>query len=102
MTSHPRIIEYLIKAANNGKRVRVLIELRARFDEANNVDWAKKLKDSGCEVYYGTKRFKSHFKACQIVFKKSFSKIGEQEIITQVGTGNYNETTARSILIFQL
>ena len=102
MTSHPRIIEYLIKAANNGKRVRVLIELRARFDEANNVDWAKKLKDSGCEVYYGTKRFKSHFKACQIVFKKSFSKIGEQEIITQVGTGNYNETTARQYTDFSI
>ena len=102
MTSHPRIIEYLIKAANNGKRVRVLIELRARFDEANNVDWAKKLKDSGCEVYYGTKRLKSHFKACQIVFKKSFSKIGEQEIITQVGTGNYNETTARQYTDFSI
>ena len=102
MTSHPRIIEYLIKAANNGKRVRVLIELRARFDEANNVDWAKKLKDSGCEVYYGTKRFKSHFKACQIVFKKSFSKIREQEIITQVGTGNYNETTARQYTDFSI
>ena len=102
MTSHPRIIEYLIKAANNGKRVRVLIELRARFDEANNVDWAKKLKDSGCEVYYGTKRFKSHFKACQVVFKKSFSKIGEQEIITQVGTGNYNETTARQYTDFSI
>lgn len=102
MTSHPRIIEYLIKAANNGKRVRVLIELRARFDEANNVDWAKKLKDSGCEVYYGTKRFKSHFKACQIVFKKSFSKIGEQEIITQVGTGNYNETTAHQYTDFSI
>ena len=102
VTSHPRIIEYLIKAASNGKRVRVLIELRARFDEANNVDWAKKLKDSGCEVYYGTKRFKSHFKACQVVFKKSFSKIGEQEIITQVGTGNYNETTARQYTDFSI
>ena len=102
MTSHPRIIEYLIKAANNGKRVRVLIELRARFDEANNVDWAKKLKDSGCEVYYGTKRFKSHFKVCQIVFKKAFSKIGEQEIITQVGTGNYNETTASQYTDFSI
>ena len=102
VTSHPRIIEYLIKAASNGKRVRVLIELRARFEEANNVDWAKKLKDSGCEVYYGTKRFKSHFKACQVVFKKSFSKIGEQEIITQVGTGNYNETTARQYTDFSI
>ncbi|WP_456080168.1 polyphosphate kinase 1 [Mogibacterium diversum] len=102
VTSHPRIIEYLIKAASNGKRVIVLIELRARFDEANNIDWAKKLKDSGCEVYYGTKRFKSHFKACQVVFKKSFSKIGEREIITQVGTGNYNETTARQYTDFSI
>ncbi|WP_456079800.1 polyphosphate kinase 1 [Mogibacterium sp.] len=102
VTSHPRIIEYLIKAASNGKRVIVLIELRARFDEANNIDWAKKLKDSGCEVYYGTKRFKSHFKACQVVFKKSFSKIGEREIITQVGTGNYNETTSRQYTDFSI
>lgn len=102
MTSHPRIIEYLIKAAGNGKRVKVLIELRARFDEANNVDWAARLKDSGCEVYYGTKRFKSHFKICQVIFKKSFSEIGEQELITQVGTGNYNEATARQYTDFSL
>lgn len=102
MTSHPRIFEYLIKAAGNGKRVRVLIELRARFDEANNVDWAAKLKEAGCEVYYGTKRYKAHFKICQIVFKKSFSKIGEREIITQVGTGNYNESTARQYTDFSI
>ena len=102
MTSHPRIFEYLIKAASNGKRVRVLVELRARFDEANNMDWAAKLKDAGCEVYYGTKRYKVHFKICQIVFKKSFSKIDEREIITQVGTGNYNETTARQYTDFSV
>ncbi|ASS38097.1 polyphosphate kinase 1 [Mogibacterium pumilum] len=102
MTSHPRIFEYLIKAASQGKHVRVLIELRARFDEANNVDWASKLEEAGCEVYYGTKRYKSHFKICQVVFKKSFSKIGEREIITQVGTGNYNETTARQYTDFSV
>lgn len=102
MTSHPKIYEYLIKAARQGKCVRVLIELRARFDEANNVDWASKLKEAGCEVYYGTKCYKSHFKVCQVVFKKSFSKIGEREIITQVGTGNYNEATARQYTDFSV
>lgn len=102
MTSHPKIYEYLIKAARQGKCVRVLIELRARFDEANNVDWASKLKEAGCEVYYGTKCYKSHFKVCQVVFKKSFSKIGEREIITQVGTGNYNEATARRYTDFSV
>ena len=79
-----------------------MIELRARFDEANNVDWASKLKEAGCEVYYGTKCYKSHFKVCQVVFKKSFSKIGEREIITQVGTGNYNEATARQYTDFSV
>jgi len=102
LSNHPRIYEYLIKAAHNGKCVKVLIELRARFDESSNINWAKRLEEAGCHVYYGTKSYKSHFKTCQVIFRKSFNKSGANEIITQVGTGNYNESTAKQYTDFSV
>lgn len=102
LSNHPRIYEYLIKAAHNGKCIKVLIELRARFDESSNIDWAKRLEEAGCHVYYGTKSYKSHFKTCQVIFRKSFNKSGANEIITQVGTGNYNESTAKQYTDFSV
>lgn len=86
-----KIAEYLINAAENGKEVTVLMELRARFDEANNIDWAQRLEEAGCRVIYGTDGYKVHSKICMITYKKN----GEIRHITQVGTGNYNEKTSK-------
>ena len=82
---------YLINAAENGKEVTVLMELRARFDEENNIEWAQKLEEAGCRVIYGTDRFKVHSKICLITYKDE----SEYKYITQIGTGNYNEKTAK-------
>lgn len=95
------IAEYLSRAAENEKRVRVLIELRARFDEQHNIDWSKRLEQAGCEVHYGSQDlddYKVHCKVCQIVL----NEMGEKRYITQVGTGNYNEKTARQYTDFSL
>lgn len=81
----------LIAAAENGKEVLVLIELRARFDEENNIQWAKKLEEAGCRVIYGPDGLKAHAKLCLI----TRSERGGVRYITQVGTGNYNENTAK-------
>ena len=97
LSSHPEIVEHLINAANNGKTVNVLIELRARFDEENNIDWAEKLKASGCNVYYGSNKYKVHSKICQIVMNPENPKY-----ITQLSTGNYNEKTAKLYTDFSL
>ena len=78
------------KAAENGKEVTVLIELRARFDEQNNIDWSERLEDAGCRVIYGFEGYKVHSKICQITYRNR----NEIQYITQVGTGNYNEKTA--------
>ena len=85
-----KLISYLCEAAENGKDVTVLVELRARFDEQNNIDWAERLEESGCKVIYGLEGLKVHSKICLI------TRTGEQGIeqITQIGTGNYNEKTA--------
>ena len=85
-----RLIEYLCAAAENGKEVTVLIELRARFDEQNNIDWSERLEDAGCRVIYGFEGYKVHSKICQITYRNR----NEIQYITQVGTGNYNEKTA--------
>ncbi len=90
LSSHPKIAEYLIYAARNGKKVRVVLELRARFDEERNLVWADRLSSAGCKVYYGTDRYKVHSKLCQIVLEGD-----EKRYITQVSTGNYNEKTAK-------
>ena len=85
-----KLVEYLCAAAENGKDVTVFIELRARFDEQNNIDWSERLEDAGCNVFYGFESYKIHSKICLITRRVR----GEIRYITQVGTGNYNEKTA--------
>lgn len=85
-----RLVEYLCAAAENGKEVTVLIELRARFDEQNNIDWSERLEEAGCRVIYGFDGYKVHSKICLITYRNR----NEIRYITQVGTGNYNEKTA--------
>ena len=85
-----RLVEYLCAAAENGKEVTVLIELRARFDEQNNIDWSERLEEAGCRVIYGFEGYKVHSKICLITYRNR----NNIEYITHVGTGNYNEKTA--------
>ena len=85
-----RLVEYLCAAAENGKEVTVLIELRARFDEQNNIDWSERLEEAGCRVISGFDGYKVHSKICLITYRNR----NEIQYITQVGTGNYNEKTA--------
>lgn len=84
-----RLVEYLCAAAENGKEVTVLIELRARFDEQNNIDWSERLEEAGCRVIYGFEGYKVHSKICLITYRNR----NEIRYITQIGTGNYNEKT---------
>ena len=86
-----KIIASLIEAAENGKDVTILVELKARFDEENNIEWSRQLEDAGCRVIYGLDGYKVHSKLCLITRKKQ-GKVG---YITQIGTGNYNEKTSR-------
>ena len=91
VAKNSQIVEALIDAAENGKEVVVLVELRARFDEENNIEWSRRLEDAGCRIIYGIDHIKVHSKLCQITYKK-----GEEiRHITQIGTGNYNEKTAK-------
>lgn len=90
LASKAKLVEALCAAAENGKDVTVLIELRARFDEQNNIDWSERLEDAGCTVLYGFEQYKVHAKVCLITRRER----GEIQYITQVGTGNYNEKTA--------
>lgn len=85
-----KIVQTLIEAAENGKEVMVLMELRARFDEENNIEWSKRLEDAGCRIIYGLDHLKVHSKLC-LITRKTEASI---EYITQIGTGNYNEKTA--------
>lgn len=89
LASSSKIAQLLCRAAEKGIEVLVLIELRARFDEANNLSWSKMLEDSGCQVIYGMEGFKCHSKVCLITMKSR----GKMTFITQIGTGNYNEQT---------
>lgn len=91
LAKHSEVIGALIEAAENGKQVDVLVELKARFDEENNIGWSRRLEEAGCHVIYGLDGLKVHSKLCLITRKKE----GQIEYITQVGTGNYNEKTAR-------
>ena len=84
-----KIAHILCRAAENGKKVLVLMELRARFDEENNLQWSKQLEDSGCQVIYGIEGYKCHSKICEITLRKN----GHMHTIAQIGTGNYNEKT---------
>lgn len=90
LANNSKIVEALAEAAENGKEVVVLVELRARFDEENNIKWSRQLEEAGCRVIYGLNRLKVHSKLCLITQKRN-EKI---EYITQAGTGNYNEKTA--------
>lgn len=92
------VAQQLCIAAENGKDVTVLIELRARFDEAHNIAWAERMEQSGCRVIYGMGGFKCHSKLCLITRKEK----GQLKYITQVGTGNYNEKTAELYADFSL
>ncbi len=85
------IIEALIDAAENGKEVIVLVELRARFDEANNIEMSHRLEDAGCQILYGIAEFKVHSKLCLITKRKNDGIF----YISQIGTGNYNEKTSK-------
>ena len=91
LARHSKIVEALIEAAENGKEVVVLVELRARFDEENNIEWSRRLEAAGCQVIYGLEGYKVHSKLC-LITRKNDAQI---EYITQIGTGNYNESTAR-------
>ena len=88
---HSKIIESLIEAAENGKSVLALVELKARFDEENNIEWSRRLEEAGCQVIYGLDGFKVHSKLCLVTRREN----GKTEYFTQIGTGNYNEKTAR-------
>ena len=91
LASRARLVEYLCSAAERGVDVTVLIELRARFDEQNNIDWSEHLEDAGCTVLYGIEDFKVHSKLC-LITRREHNRIS---YITQIGTGNYNESTAK-------
>ena len=87
-----KVIDALIRAAENGKEVITVVELRARFDEENNIDWSKRLQEAGASLIYGIEDYKVHSKLLLITMKKRDGALG---FITQVGTGNYNESTAK-------
>lgn len=91
LASESRVAQHLAEAAENGKEVTVLMELRARFDEANNIDWSGRLEEAGCNIIYGMENYKCHSKVC-LITKRSADGV---TYITQIGTGNYNEKTAR-------
>lgn len=98
LAKQSKVIEALCEAAENGKEVVVLVELRARFDEENNIRWSRMLEEAGCQIIYGLEHYKVHSKLCLI------TRRGENGIqyITQIGTGNYNEKTARLYTDFSL
>ncbi|PWJ51854.1 polyphosphate kinase 1 [Faecalicatena contorta] len=98
LSKKSRLVEYLCAAAENGKEVTVLIELRARFDEQNNIDWSERMEEAGCRVIYGFEDYKVHSKICLITYRNK----NEIRYITQIGTGNYNEKTARLYTDFSL
>lgn len=93
-----RLVEYLCAAAENGKEVTVLIELRARFDEQNNIDWSERMEEAGCRVIYGFEGYKVHSKICLITYRNK----NEIKYMTQIGTGNYNEKTAKMYTDYSL
>ncbi len=91
LAKNSKVVEALVEAAENGKQVEVLVELKARFDEENNIEWSRTLEDAGCHVVYGVDGLKVHSKLCLITRKDG----GKIQYITQIGTGNYNEKTSR-------
>lgn len=98
IASGSKVAQALIKAAENGKSVMVLVELKARFDEEHNIVWSKRLEEAGCSVLYGMENYKVHSKICLITRRNGRNV----QYITQIGTGNYNEKTARQYTDFCL
>ena len=98
LARHSKVVEALIEAAENGKQVDVLVELKARFDEENNIEWSRQLEDAGCHVIYGLDGLKVHSKLC-LITRKTEKGI---DYITQIGTGNYNEKTAHLYTVLSL
>lgn len=92
------VAKHLCTAAENGKAVTVMVELRARFDEENNIEWAKELEEAGCRILYGPAGYKCHAKLC-LITRREKSGLA---YLTQVGTGNYNEKTAALYTDFSL
>lgn len=91
LSSHPKIVEYLEQAAQNGKKVTAIIELRARFDEENNIDWSERMRRKGVKIRFGDERYKIHSKLAQIVLDEN----GKSRYITYLSTGNFNEKTVK-------
>ncbi len=91
LASDSRVASYLAEAAENGKEVTVLMELRARFDEANNIEWSRRMEEAGCNIIYGPDDYKCHSKIC-LVTRRAGERV---QNFVQIGTGNYNEKTAR-------
>lgn len=91
LSKNSHLVKYLTRAAENGKKVTIFLELRARFDEQNNIDWSDVLINAGCTVMYGIENYKVHSKLCLITFKDK----NQLKYITQIGTGNYNESTSK-------
>lgn len=91
LSRQSKVVEALIEAAENGKEVFVMIELKARFDEENNIEWSRRLEEAGCRVVYGLDGYKVHSKLC-LITRKTEAGV---EYYTQIGTGNYNEKTSR-------
>ncbi len=98
VAKYSKIVETLISAAENGKEVVVIVELRARFDEENNIEWSKRLEDAGCRIIYGLDFLKVHSKLC-LIARKTQDAV---EYISQIGTGNYNEKTAKQYTDYSL
>lgn len=92
LASRAKLVDYLCRAAENGKEVNVLIELKARFDEQNNIDYSEELEDAGCNVIYGFEKYKVHSKVC-LVTKMINNK---PQSVALIATGNFNENTAKS------
>ena len=94
-----KVAEALAQAAENGKKVEVFVELKARFDEENNIEWSRRLERAGCRVIYGIEHIKVHSKLCLLT---CVDEEGKEYYITQIGTGNYNEKTSRIYTDFSL
>lgn len=92
LAKHSKVVKNLLKARENGKDVTVMMELRARFDEESNINYSQILYDEGCTILYGTEDYKVHSKVCLITYK---DKRGNIKYISQIGTGNYNESTSK-------
>lgn len=92
LAKHSKVVKNLLKARENGKDVTVMMELRARFDEESNINYSQILYDEGCTILYGTEDYKVHSKVCLITYK---DKSGNIKYISQIGTGNYNESTSK-------